>query len=183
MNEQRKMLAETVEPLFPAIAAQQRGHSGAAGFAAAWTRVEELRIADVLVAEDAGGFGGDWEDAYVVMRAAGYHALPLPAGETLVARALLAGTTIEAPAQAAITIAPCAGVIAGSGVLKLRLKGVGWGGGQACVLIAFSHAGVEYLGLFDSAAADDCRARDSAASAPRRWRARSRRRSRRPSRT
>ena len=68
MNEQQRMLADTVERLFPAIAAEQRGH-GARGT----SRVRgsgcanALGIADVLVPEEAGGFGGNWQDAAVVM--------------------------------------------------------------------------------------------------------------------
>ncbi len=109
MNEQQRMLADTVERLFPGIAAEQRGHGARGDFTGAWERVRELGIADVLVPEEAGGFGGNWQDAAVVMHACGRHALPLPVGETLVARKLLCGTDIAAPPGAAISMAACAG--------------------------------------------------------------------------
>ena len=97
MNEQQRMLADTVGRLFPGIAAEQRGHGARGDFAGAWERVRELGIDEVLVPEEAGGFGGNWQDAAVVMHACGQHALPLPVAETLVARKLLCGTDIAAP--------------------------------------------------------------------------------------
>ena len=51
--------------------------------------------------------------------------------------------------------------------MTLRLSSVPWGGGEACVLTAFEHEGVEYLALYDTAAASQRRARDCAASEPR----------------
>ncbi|MBK6279693.1 MAG: acyl-CoA dehydrogenase family protein [Gammaproteobacteria bacterium] len=167
MNEQQRMLADTVGRLFPGIAAEQRGHGARGDFAGAWERVRELGIDEVLVPEEAGGFGGNWQDAAVVMHACGQHALPLPVAETLVARKLLCGTDIAAPPGAAITLAACAGASVAPGGVTLRLSSVPWGGGEACVLTAFEHEGVEYLALYDTAAASQRRARDCAASEPR----------------
>lgn len=76
MSDTRRMLAEMVDPLFAELgpgADQERD----------WARVEELGLPLLLVPEAGGGFGGTWEDALVVFRLAGYHALSLPLPEAI----------------------------------------------------------------------------------------------------
>jgi alkylation response protein AidB-like acyl-CoA dehydrogenase len=46
-------------------------------------RVEEAGLTKVLVPEEQGGFGGAWEDAFVVVRACGAHAIDLPIAEAI----------------------------------------------------------------------------------------------------
>ncbi len=48
-----------------------------------WAAVENAGLTKVLVPEEQGGFGGTWEDAYVVMRACGAHAIDLPIAEAI----------------------------------------------------------------------------------------------------
>jgi alkylation response protein AidB-like acyl-CoA dehydrogenase len=48
-----------------------------------WAAVEEAGLAKVLVPEDEGGFGGNWEDALIVIRACGYNAIDLPLPEKI----------------------------------------------------------------------------------------------------
>ena len=62
---------------------------------ALWTTLEQSGYASVLAAAAA---AADWQDAEPVLRAAGYHRLPLPLAETLVADWLLA--TAGLPARA-----------------------------------------------------------------------------------
>jgi acyl-CoA dehydrogenase len=69
MSELRVLLAETTERVL--------------ANAPDWARVEEAGLTKVLVPEEAGGFGGTWEDAFVVIRACGYHAVDLPIPETI----------------------------------------------------------------------------------------------------
>lgn len=79
MSEEQTMLAEMADGLFGELAA-------APDDTGAWQRLEEVGLADLLVAEDAGGFGGSWDDARVVFRLAGYHALAKPLVEAALAR-------------------------------------------------------------------------------------------------
>jgi acyl-CoA dehydrogenase len=58
-----------------------------------------------LVSESAGGAGGDWADAHVVVRAAGRHTAPVPVAETIIASALLAKAGLEIP-LGPMTLAP-----------------------------------------------------------------------------
>ena len=85
MSEQIEMLSDAVERLFgdadgSAARAEQEGWQGAL-----WEQLEDLGIPLVLVTESADGVGGDWDDAYAVLHAAGRHAIPLPVGEAMLA--------------------------------------------------------------------------------------------------
>ena len=48
-----------------------------------WAAVESAGLDKVLVAESDGGFGGTWDDAFVVIRALGFHAVDLPLAEAI----------------------------------------------------------------------------------------------------
>jgi len=48
-----------------------------------WAAVEEAGLTKVLVPEEQGGFGGTWEDAFVVVRACGAHAIDHPIAEAI----------------------------------------------------------------------------------------------------
>jgi acyl-CoA dehydrogenase len=69
MSELRALLADTTERVLSS--------------APDWARVEEAGLTKVLVPEDAGGFGGTWEDAFVLIRACGYHTVDLPVPEKI----------------------------------------------------------------------------------------------------
>lgn len=77
MSENRTMLVDTATAVFEEAVTK--------GFAP----VIEAGFASLLVAEDKGGFGGDWGDLFAVLRVAGSLALRLPIGETIVAAKLL----------------------------------------------------------------------------------------------
>ena len=71
------MIAEMAGRLFGDLAAR-RGE----GFEAIWRPVEEAGFASLLIGEERGGFGGGWQEMFLVQRLAGYHALAAPVGET-----------------------------------------------------------------------------------------------------
>jgi len=54
-----------------------------------WQQLEATGLADALVSEDAGGSGLQLAQVFGVLEQCGAHALPLPLGETMAARALL----------------------------------------------------------------------------------------------
>ena len=76
MSDARRMLADTVDPLFAEL--------GSGAEASDWARVEQLGLPLLLVSEEQGGFGGGWEDALLVFRLAGYHAIALPLPERII---------------------------------------------------------------------------------------------------
>lgn len=78
MSDTRRMLAEMADPLFAELGPQATVERD-------WARLDQLGLPQLLVPEAQGGFGGTWEDALVVFRLAGYHALALPLPEAIIA--------------------------------------------------------------------------------------------------
>lgn len=74
---------------------------------ALWSCLQESGFADALIAETEGGAGLTLADLFVVVERCGAHALPLPFGETILARALLdrAGVAVSARPGGPITLA------------------------------------------------------------------------------
>jgi acyl-CoA dehydrogenase len=104
MSEQRQLLADSAARLFETNAG--------------WDEIEALGIADILVPEERGGSGADWDDACAVLQAAGHWQVPLPLAEAMIARKLLAAATLEAP-RSQLSIAP-------NPVGTLARAGSGW---------------------------------------------------------
>jgi len=90
MNEMRQMLEDSVERLFgDRLDWETQTRIEEEGFPRAlWDEVVDQGIHKVLAAEDAGGLGGGWGDAYPVLRACGKHAVPLPVAEAMLAEYL-----------------------------------------------------------------------------------------------
>lgn len=84
MNEQQQMLADMANGLFGSL-------GPGATVERDWDQVVELGLPSLVLPEDAGGFGGTWQDALIVFRLIGYHALALPLAEAAVAARLAAG--------------------------------------------------------------------------------------------
>lgn len=81
MSDERRMLADMAEQLFADL-------GPTATLDEHWSGIEEVALNGLLVSEDDGGFGGSWEDALVVFRLAGYHAVSLPIVEAAIAASL-----------------------------------------------------------------------------------------------
>ena len=89
MSELRALLADTTERVL--------------GDKPDWAKVEEAGLAKVLVPESDGGFGGNWEDALIVIRACGYHAVPLPVAGAILGALLCSDAGLQVP-QGAFTL-------------------------------------------------------------------------------
>ena len=70
-----------------------------------WDEIDEIGIADILVPEERGGSGADWDDACAVLQAAGRWQIPLPLAEAMIARKLIAEAALEVP-RSSLSIAP-----------------------------------------------------------------------------
>lgn len=62
-----------------------------------WAAIARAGFPLLLVPEAKGGIGGDWGDAFAVLKVAGGRALPHPVGETMLAAHLLARADIIQP--------------------------------------------------------------------------------------
>ena len=107
MTEARTLLGDVVARLFTERVTRELLESSEKGEwpAGLWEAVEENGLTLPLVPEAKGGAGGTWGDAYVIVSAAGRHAVPLPLAETIVASWLLAGAGLDVP-TGPLTLAP-----------------------------------------------------------------------------
>ena len=92
----RDVLADQCTP--QVVRAIESGGRGAAATTALWQQLEATGLADALLSEDDGGAGLGLGQVFGVLEQYGAHALPLPLGETMVARALLAQAGVARPA-------------------------------------------------------------------------------------
>lgn len=91
----RDVLADQCSPAV--VRAIEAGGGAAPECAALWQQLEASGLADALVAETAGGAGLGLGQVFGVLAQCGAHALPLPLGDTMVARALLAQAGVAHP--------------------------------------------------------------------------------------
>jgi acyl-CoA dehydrogenase len=159
MQDQRALLADTVEKLFLDLMSNARHHGAeqsTAVRASLWSAVEENGITALFDPQSEGGFGGGWEDAFVVLSRAGFHAVPLPIAETLLARRLLIEAGMPAPTgpiavgDANTAVRPERGT-AGRWCLNGVVSAVPWGNAVGHVVLALDNGGAAQLALVDSA--------------------------------
>jgi len=123
MNELRTILGDVVTRLFTDRVTKDLLESAETGAwpDALWQAVEENGLTWPLVPEAKGGAGGSWSDAFVVARAAGRHAVPLPIVETILGSWLLAASGLDVP-TGPLAIAP----VHREERLRLTRAGGGW---------------------------------------------------------
>jgi acyl-CoA dehydrogenase len=117
------MLIEAASRLFRDLCADEVLRRAEKGEwqAAHWQAVEDIGLPLALTDEAAGGFGVDPLDALALVRLAGYHALPLPLAETMVANHRLGEAGFEPGAGVAV-LAPTTSTAA----LALERQAHGW---------------------------------------------------------
>jgi len=77
---------------------------------AMWEVLEQSGFIDALCPEHMGGAGLGWREAAPIVFACGRHALPLPMAATMLVRAVLAETSVDAPSEP-VAIASAADVL------------------------------------------------------------------------
>ena len=120
MSELIDPFARLIEDICTPAAIREIEQGGDAS--AMWNAFLESGFLDALVAEEQGGAGLSLEDAAPLIALLGRHAVPLPVGDTMVARALLAAAGMEAP-QGPIAIATGAGAVPFAAVASHILSG------------------------------------------------------------
>ncbi len=99
MSELSTILTDTANRLFTDHLPKEKRIAAEEGEwpTALWNAVEESGFPRVLVSEERGGAGASWEDAAVLLKACGTHAVPLPLAETIVAAWLLDAAGLDVP--------------------------------------------------------------------------------------
>lgn len=153
MTEQQNMLVEMVDRLFREMMSSGMPDPSINDVSdPLWSSIEDLGLCDIFLPEAEGGFDGSWQDAFIVFNLLGVHAIPLPLGETIVAKKLLIDAGIESP-SGAITIGTCCdGVVVkndSSGELQFNgtVKAVPWGAYSSHIVLALSQNGEDSLVL------------------------------------
>ena len=127
---------------------------------AIWEAVEQAGLPLALVPEAQGGAGLPPIDALRLIRRAGYHAVPVPLAETMIAGALWSQASGHA-IEGALSLAPVSGTdsirierVAGGYVLHGRAQRIPWASNAAHVVVyACDAAGSGYLALLPRGAA------------------------------
>lgn len=112
-----------------------------------------LGLEAALVPEAQGGAGLAWADLAGVFEALGYHAAPVPLGETILAHWALAQLGQPMPDGAAPALALDALVLGGDGTTVSGTAQIPWGQGATQVLAELRGEGGARLALIDAGAA------------------------------
>ena len=118
-----------------------------------WRSIEEAGLPWVMVSEAAGGFGGGYEDAAVVLIAAGRHAVPAPIAEAIIAAKILSDAKLEVGASLSLA-RTCEGQsrIAGGEInFTGILHGVAFGRNVERVAALVEHDGRNLVAVFNRA--------------------------------
>ena len=155
MSELATLLAPTVTRLFNDLVTKELIESAEKGVwpDKLWRALEEGGLTLPLVPEADGGAGGAWEDAHVVVRAAGKHAAPVPLAETIVGGWLLAQAGLEVP-LGPLTVAPVRegerltlARAGGSWRVSGTVSGVPWGAAAGHVVVVAEADGAPMVAL------------------------------------
>lgn len=157
MNELREILASTATRLLGNEITKEslQEAEGGAWPTALWGALESNGLTRPLVPEAQGGAGGSWEDAHVLLHAAGRHAAPVPLAETILASALLVGAGLDVP-DGPLSVAPARPgepLTLTGGRLGGTVTGVPWGRAAARVAVVARQGGRPHLALVDPARA------------------------------
>lgn len=84
------IISEQADRQFRQLTGRESFEAAGAGhwLADSWRSLEESALPSALVPEARGGVGVDATDAFEIVRLSGYRGLPLPLGDTMIARAL-----------------------------------------------------------------------------------------------
>jgi len=153
MSETRRLLDDTVTRLFAEAITPERLLEAEAGtwLGDLWNAVASGGLVTAHLDEAAGGAGATWHEAFVVARACGRHAVPLPIVETMLAGWLLGRAGLAVPPGAlGLAEAPLVDLDARA---PLRLPRVPWGRHLRHVVVTAPASHGVRIGVVSTAAA------------------------------
>lgn len=155
MSEHQNLLAETAGRAFAE--------------ADPWAAADAAGLPNVMMREEAGGFGGGFEDAAIVLMAAGRNAAALPIAEAILAAKVLsdAGLAAGGNISFAATNEGEAQVLAGEITFSGVLRNVSFGRDAERVAVLIEHGGKKLICSFARADATRIEERANPADEPR----------------
>src|ERR1700719_3680427 len=97
MSELTTIVAESVNRLFALHAGAAREASLHGWRGALWEQCVNLGLPLTLVPESGGGLAGNWQTAFEVLYATGFHQIPLPIAESMLAARLCSDAGLSLP--------------------------------------------------------------------------------------
>lgn len=153
MNELTQILADSVDHMFDDVMSNGMPPThDKSSFNHWWNTIEEMGVTNLFLAEEDGGFCGQWQDAYIVFKKIGAYAIPLPVGETIIAKKILSdlgmtigdhSITVGCSSNANITFCDKTDTAKFSGTIS----SVPWGEAAEKILVHFFFEGAEYYAL------------------------------------
>ena len=113
-----------------------------------WNAVEDAGLTRPHLGEAAGGAGGSWREAHVILHASGRHTVPLPVAETMLAGWLLERAGLDVP-PGPISVSPevvASGCLT-DGRLTATVSSVPWGRFAPYVVFVTGEDGDVRVGL------------------------------------
>jgi acyl-CoA dehydrogenase len=106
MSEMQELIIETTSKLMERFSSKEVVNDAENGQWASelWDHLDEYGMMTVAIPEELGGNGGDYSDAFSILRLAGKHSAPIPIAETYIANWLISGLG-ESVSTEIITIA------------------------------------------------------------------------------
>jgi acyl-CoA dehydrogenase len=163
----RELFETTIEHIFSDLVSPALIHQCADGAwpGELWNTLEAAEMTCAAVPEALGGAGATWEDTFILVRAAGAHAVPAPFADTLLANWLLGRTGLQ-PARGPAAIAAHSNLIYDSGHASGRLEKVPWGR-QLKQIVTIATGKDPQLVVLDTASAAQIDTRTNLAGEPR----------------
>lgn len=153
----RELFETMIERLFADLAtpAYVLGCEGGEWPAQLWSALDDSGFTLAGAPEALGGAGATWADMYVMVRAAGRHAVPAPLGEALLANWLLGKAGLEGR-EGALSIAARAELSLADGCVSGIARAVPWGRNvEALVAIATTDTGTPQVVLLQRSTASE----------------------------
>ncbi|MFV0926557.1 acyl-CoA dehydrogenase family protein [Pseudomonas palmensis] len=153
----RELFETMIERLFADLAtpAYVLGCEGGEWPAQLWAALDDSGFTLAGAPEALGGADASWADMYVMVRAAGRHAVPAPLGEALLANWVLGKAGLEGR-EGALSIAARAELSLADGHVSGTAHAVPWGRNvEALVAIATTAAGTPQVVLLQRSTASD----------------------------
>jgi acyl-CoA dehydrogenase len=93
MSEMQELIKDTTSKLMERYSSKEVVNDAENGQWASqlWDHLDEYGMMTVAIPEELGGNGGDYSDAFSILRLAGKHSAPIPIAETYLANWLLSG--------------------------------------------------------------------------------------------
>lgn len=153
----RELFETMIERLFADLATPTYvlGCEGGEWPAQLWSALDDSGFTLAGAPEALGGAGATWADMYVMVRAAGRHAVPAPLGEALLANWLLGKAGLEGR-EGALSIAARAELSLADGCVSGIARAVPWGRNvEALVAIATTDTGTPQVVLLQRSTASE----------------------------